>query len=156
MDAPRRRAHPWTMLLRTGYTLLEIAIVLTIAAIILLLAVPTLARGRDALAVRSARSDLANAVALARSTAIVAGGAQVIINAPAATVTVQTASGAVTRDTLFLRTMYGVTVESDGAVPTVLRFDALGIGRLANATVRVRRGGQMAALTVSSYGRVKL
>jgi prepilin-type N-terminal cleavage/methylation domain-containing protein len=141
---------------REGFTLLELTIVLTIATIILLIAVPSLARGRDTLAVRSARAELASAIAVARSTAIVNGGAQVIIDTAIGVVTVATPDGVGIGAAIPLRTLYGVSVQSDRGVRVALRFDALGIGRLTNVSLRVSRGSQMALLTVSAYGRVRL
>lgn len=35
-----------------------------------------------------------------------------------------------------------------------LRFDALGIGRIASQTIRLSRGDEDAVLVVSSYGRL--
>jgi hypothetical protein len=40
-------------------------------------------------------------------------------------------------------------------VPLLLRYDALGIGRLANATIVVRRGAAQSTFVVSAYGRVR-
>jgi len=37
----------------------------------------------------------------------------------------------------------------------VLRFDALGVGRMTSRTFRVRRGSAEAGLTVATYGRVR-
>jgi hypothetical protein len=37
-----------------------------------------------------------------------------------------------------------------------VHYDGLGIGRLANASIRVRRGDVAAGLTISAYGRVRL
>ena len=50
-----------------------------------------------------------------------------------------------------------VTVSSPGfAGDTIaIRYDAIGIGRIANRTLRFERGHAVAGLTVSAYGRVR-
>jgi len=139
-----------------GYTLLEIILVLTLLSLAALMAVPSFVRGRDTLAVRSARADIASAIAIARSAAILNGGSRVTIDADSARVTVHTSAGDTVRNTTGLRALYGVNLQSDRGSPVVLHFDALGIGRVNNVTLRVTRGSQIAQLIISSYGRVRL
>jgi hypothetical protein len=59
------------------------------------------------------------------------------------------------RETLHLGAGFGVQLVIDHATTSTVRldFDALGLGRLANRTFRVRRGRHEARLTLSSYGR---
>jgi hypothetical protein len=50
---------------------------------------------------------------------------------------------------------FGVSLGLSGARSEVeLRYDTLGLGRMASQTVVVRRGRAVTALTVSAYGRV--
>jgi prepilin-type N-terminal cleavage/methylation domain-containing protein len=155
MDAPRSRVHRRGMSNRTGFTLLEVALVLLILATLLLGVVPSYHRALDAAAVRGARSELVSAFAVTRATAIRSGGAAIIIDTAAGDVWLETAGGMRLSGSFPLAARYGVTVESDRASPLVLRYDALGIGRLTNAAIRVQRGSARASLTVSAYGRVR-
>ena len=139
-----------------GYTLTELTLVLLLLSLIAALAFPTLLHARHVIAVNAARRELAASIAVARSTAIVAGGASVVIDLMTGEVRVETATGATIGEPRLLRASHGVALTADRASPVVLRFDALGIGRLTNATVHVLRGGVRASLTVSAYGRVRL
>ena len=52
---------------------------------------------------------------------------------------------------------YGVRVRVEGssAPSVVLRFDGIGIGRVASRTIALDRGRIRAGITVSSYGRAR-
>lgn len=155
MDAPRFRVHHGAMTTRAGFSLLEVALVLLIAALLAAISVPTLSRGRDALAVHAARTELASAFAVARFTAIRSGGAALVIDAAAGDVWIETAGGVRLQPGYPLAARYGVTLRTDRPTPAVLRYDALGIGRIANASIHVERRRASATLTISSYGRVR-
>jgi prepilin-type N-terminal cleavage/methylation domain-containing protein len=139
---------------RAGFSIVELALVLLILGIIAGIAVPASARARDRVAVGSARAELAAAVATARSMAIVAGGATLVIDGPGAVAWIETAArrSPAHHD---VGARYGVTLQTARDQPVSLRFDALGIGRMTATTVRVRRGGSEASLVVSAYGRVR-
>lgn len=155
MDAPRFRVHHGAMTTRTGFSLIEVALVLLIAALLAAVSIPSLSRGRDALAVRAARVELASAFAVARFTAIRAGGAALVIDTAAGDVWIETAAGVRLQPGYPLAARYGVSLRTDRPAPVMLRYDALGIGRIANATIRVERRRASATLTISSYGRVR-
>jgi prepilin-type N-terminal cleavage/methylation domain-containing protein len=139
---------------RAGFSIVELALALLILGIMAGIAVPATARARDRIAVGSARTELAAAVAVARSMAIVAGGATLVIDGPGAVAWIETAAQRVTsRHEVGAR--YGVTLETVRDQPVSLRFDGLGIGRMTATTVRIRRGASEAALVVSAYGRVR-
>lgn len=140
---------------RHGFTLLELAIILALLATLFAAAAPAFARGRDVLAVRAARADLAAAVAAARSYAILTGGAQLIIE-PAGLLSIERTAGGTLSDPIDLAARYGVRLDTPGGTPVLLRYDALGIGRMTNATMHIRRGDLSAAVVISSYGRVRL
>ncbi len=47
-------------------------------------------------------------------------------------------------------------VRADAGRPSLrLRYDGLGIGRIANSTIRLQRGTAEAGLSISAYGRVR-
>jgi type II secretory pathway pseudopilin PulG len=140
---------------RPAHTLLELTLVLLILGILLTLSLPPLVRGRDALAVRAARNELAGAIAIARGAAVRHGGAAFILDVDSGTGWIETARGERLADVFETGARYGVRISCDRMPPVAIRFDALGIGRLANAVFRVRRARAEATLTVSAYGRVR-
>ena len=140
---------------RSGYTLLELAVVLTTCSIILALATPSLVHARRVFAVRSAAAELAGLAALTRSAAILSGGATLVIELGSGIARIESHDGRPLSDPHPIASRHDVTVEADRVSPIRIRYDALGIGRLAAATVRVRRGDVAATLTISSYGRIR-
>jgi Tfp pilus assembly protein FimT len=140
---------------RSAHTLVELALVLMVLGILAGLFVPPLSRARDELAVRAARNEVAAAIAVTRATAISSGGATFVLDTESGTGWIETTGGHRVSDGFALASRYGVSVSSDRTPPVALRFDALGIGRLANAVIRVRRARAEATLTVSAYGRVR-
>ena len=143
------------MIDRDGFTLIELAWVLVLGAFLLSLATPAFLRGRDALAVRAARDHLIQSVALARALAPALGGSELLLEPGAGRVRVRS-SGRVHEDHS-LASLYGVRLSVQGTTqPLVsLRFDGLGIGRMANRTIALERGGSRAGVTLSMYGRAR-
>lgn len=139
-----------------GFTLVELAIALVVLGILIGAAAVRFARMLDRYAVRAARDALAAGIAHARAAAIASGGAELVVDLRAARydIRVGEAPSAVPVD---LRAQYGVTLATDGqsADSVVLRFDALGVGRMTSRTFRVHRGRAEAGLTVAAYGRVR-
>ena len=152
MALPRDASHPGGM--RHGYTLVELIVVMAILAMLLGIVLPATARWRHAAAVRAARDELAAGLAWTRIAAASHGGASLVLDPPTGRFWTRTADG---RDSelVDLKARYGVRVDSGSEDPVVFPYDALGIGRLANRTVYVRRGDATAGLTVSSYGRYR-
>jgi type II secretory pathway pseudopilin PulG len=140
---------------RHGFTLLELAIILAIAASCLTVAAPALIHGRAILAVRAARADVAAAIATTRGLAVLAGGARLVIT-PAGTLSIERADGLAMAATVDLAGRYGVSVVTPAMNPLTLHYDPLGIGRMTSATVRLERGGVTADIVISAYGRVRL
>jgi hypothetical protein len=87
--------------------------------------------------------------------AVAHGSAKVVLDGAAGLVRVQAPAGAAGADDLSLTSLFHVECELDGhpAARVSLNFDALGIGRFANHTLRCHRNGAEARLTLSSYGR---
>ena len=154
MSSPRHRIHlPGTMT-RHGHSLLELTLVLVIVAILTGLAAAPLGHARDVLAVRAARAEVVSLAAVARSTAIMTGGAALMVDVGGGRVWIETASGARVGDVQHVGSRHGVLLQA--ARPTLsVRYDGLGIGRLGNAVLRVRRGVVTGTVTVSAYGRVR-
>jgi Tfp pilus assembly protein FimT len=143
--------------MRNGTTLLELALALCILGILLGAAAAPLDRGLDALATRAARDELAAAMRTTRVTARARGGATLVLDPGAATFTLRTAAGDTLRGPVDLAARHGVSMAVSGAGRAVtVAYDGLGIGRMANRSVRLRRGGAEAGLTISAYGRVRV
>jgi prepilin-type N-terminal cleavage/methylation domain-containing protein len=140
---------------RAGFTLLELALTLLVAGIIAGTALPALAHARDALAVRAARAELAAAFAITRVTAVRAGGAVLVLDTVSGTAWMERPGGGRFPTSFPLAERYGVTLSTDRTPPAAFRYDALGIGRLANGVIRLERRRVRATLTISAYGRVR-
>ncbi|MGH7551692.1 MAG: pilus assembly FimT family protein [Longimicrobiales bacterium] len=141
--------------MRKGSTLPELLITLLILSVIAAIGAIALRRGLEVYAARAARDSMAAAVGKARSLALASGAARLVVDPGAASVWVEAPPGMRAGDALRLGDVFGVTVEADqhtGGV-VVLEFDALGLGRVASRTFRLRRGSTEARLTLSSYGR---
>lgn len=140
---------------RIGYTLIELLLVLLVLAILLSLAVPPFARWRDAAAANAARDELAARLAWTRIAAASRGGAQLVLEIPAGRYRVDVADGS-HAPTDHLGARYGVTVQTAGNPDSVvMRFDALGIGRMTGRSLQIRRGSAVAGLTITPFGRYR-
>jgi prepilin-type N-terminal cleavage/methylation domain-containing protein len=138
-----------------GFTLVELLIVLAVLGVLMGMSMPQLGRWRDAVATTSARDELAARLARTRVTAATNGGAALILDVRTGRYRVDLGDGtsAVEGD---LAERYGVAVESPGVQDSlVLRYDALGIGRMTGRTILLRRGTAVAGLVVSPYGRFR-
>lgn len=139
-------------MLRRGFSLLELTVVMMIAGVVLALAVPRLAHMRDAASVRSAVGELAELFSLARQEAI-ARRAPVTVGIDPARGDVELRAGGVPLVRRSLAASYGVSVGTnrDSTV-----YDPRGIGfGLANVTILVRRGAVVDTLRMSRLGRVR-
>jgi Tfp pilus assembly protein FimT len=137
------------MTTRPGTTLLELILGLLILAILLGGAAVPLTGLRDRLAVTGACQRFTASLALARAAALMHGGAVLVIDPEAwewrvVPTPYSPHSGQVR--------VPDVAIEVGGQEP-VIRFDHIGIGRLANRTITFTRGRAQARLTLSIYGR---
>lgn len=140
---------------RPGYTLIELTFVLLIMALLASVAAPPVLHARDVLAVRAARSELVSTIATARSAAVLAGGATLLIEVPEGRLRIEAPDGTVLAGRRDLSARYGIRLESSRGPQVSIHFDALGIGRLASASFSIQRGTVSGAVTVSAYGRVR-
>ncbi|MCI0432392.1 MAG: hypothetical protein L0271_01905 [Gemmatimonadetes bacterium] len=139
---------------RRGATLVDLIVSLAIAGILLTIAAPRLGSARDGRAAVAARDVTAGLVAEARTLAVALGSAVVVVDPGASSVALEAPAGTRIGAAHALGEAFGVTLAVDHSAGTVrLDFDALGMGRLANRTLRFRRGAEEARLSLSSYGR---
>jgi Tfp pilus assembly protein FimT len=140
-----------------GFGLAEATLAIVLVAVLASLAAPPMRRLVEGAAARGARDALAAAVARTRVAAIGAGGATLHVRLDDGSFSIRTKGGATVYDGPSLETAYGAVVSADGApAPSVaIAFDGLGIGRVASRTLRFRRGGAEARLTISAYGRLR-
>lgn len=143
---------------RRGHTLTELLIVLALLALAIGVAYPAARGAADAWAVRAARDAVGATLAGARAAALTQRGAEVLLVPADGTVSTRTGMDAAPpRPRLDLAGDWRVVLTSPGfAGDTIaIRYDAIGVGRLANRTLRFERGRAVAGLTVSAYGRVR-
>ncbi len=138
----------------TGYTLIELLLALILLGVILATAFPPAMRWRDRAAVLGARDELAAALSRTRVIAVSAAGATLVLEPASGRIRTRTDAGRVTHSAEVGR-RYDVRLEAGDADSVTFRYDALGIGRLANRTIRIRRRDAEAGLTVSAYGRFR-
>jgi prepilin-type N-terminal cleavage/methylation domain-containing protein len=144
----------------SGFTLLEMLVVLAVLAALLAIAAPAGRAAADALATAGARDVVAAALSRARIEAGGHRGAFLTLDLATGEGSVREgrpgAPGAVLARLDVVRD-FGVRVDSRGVGEgtVAIAFDAYGIGRVASRSLTFRRGRGTAVLTVSSYGRVR-
>lgn len=141
---------------RSAFTLIELTLVLAILAALAAVATPLLGHGRRVLSVHNAATELAGLIALTRATAIATGGATLVIDLGTGTAAIESAAGLRSGDPQPIAPRHGVTLAADRTSPLRIRYDALGIGRLAATTIRIASDDVRATVIISSYGRVRL
>lgn len=140
----------------SGRTLIELAAFLGIAALIFALGTARITSLIDRSAVSLAVEEGAVGLRATRRQAVSSGvGASWILDVARARAGV--ASGGDTAWGGLPGASFSVQVQAEGAtggVPVEVRFDALGIGRVASRTLTFRRGRAEQRLTISSLGRI--
>lgn len=139
---------------RPGYSLIELIFVLMLSALLLGIAVAPIRHARNVLSVRAARSDIASLLAVTRSTAIMTGGAVLVVDVAGGAAWMEQGAGVRIGDVQHIAERHGVRLSASSGLLNI-RYDALGIGRMSNATLRVNRGSVTGTLTISAYGRVR-
>lgn len=143
-----------TMKANNGYSLIELTFVLMLSTLLLGLAAAPIGHARDVMSVRAARGDLASLLALTRATAVMTGGATLVVDIDAGSAWIEQAPGIRVGDVQHIAERHNVQLGA-GSPLLSIRYDALGIGRMSNATLRVKRGSITGTLTISAYGRVR-
>ncbi len=137
-----------------GVTLLELVFVLVLTGLAVSLMAPAARRSADRFAVLGAREALAGRVATARSHALARGGAVLVLDEPTGTTWIE--SEGLVWDSSRVEGVLPVELRLPGARSRAgLRFDALGIGRVASQSVEFTRNRAAAALVISAYGGVR-
>jgi hypothetical protein len=136
-----------------GYTLLETVTVLVLLGTITAALTPAFRHYGDTAAVVAARESVVGLITRARVAATGAGGSTVHLRATPSIAWLSV--GGVDVEAERLEHELGVVVDLGGRDEVVLSFDALGIGRVASATLRFKRGRSERTLVVAAYGRVR-
>lgn len=137
---------------RRAFTLLELTIVLTIAGVVMAIALPHFASLRDSSAARAASTDLGAMFSSARQMAITRRTTVAVVFDTLRGMVQLRADGHTLQRRAF-RAIYGVALGAnrDSAV-----YDPRGLGYGAsNLTVTVRRGTFVDTLTISRLGRTR-
>jgi prepilin-type N-terminal cleavage/methylation domain-containing protein len=141
----------------SGVTLLELLTALTIIAILLSAALPSLHHAIDVSSVRAARDAVLGAAARARALAVARGEAQVLVDEAGSLIAITTQNGSQRVVTFDLNQRYGVSLDITNSARTsaLIEYDVLGLGRFAGLTVRLQRRSAVGGVTFSAYGRAR-
>jgi len=140
--------------MRQGYTLVEMAIVLGIAGLVMSLTAPRIGDLMDRLAVERAASRVTTGLAVARSRAVLeTTRARLTLGSDSLRVDIW-------QDEAWAPVARWPGPESDGvtfsASNPVVTFDALGLAwGLSNTTIQLSRRSHTATITASRLGRIK-
>lgn len=137
-----------------GHTLIELLLVLVLMGVSAAAMTPAAREYRDRAAVTAAREAVVGLLVEARMGAMERGrGVVRIVTDPWRAAAV---AGDSTVRAVDLSAEYGVDLSLAGSPDTVeIRYDALGLGRVASRTLVFERGDQVASLVVSAFGRVR-
>ena len=138
--------------MKSGFTIIELCVVLVLMGIGASVLLPQARRQRDRMAVLAAREATVGHIARTRREARLSGGASLAVRGSGGVLWIE--SGGVSRDTLEIEEDFGVDMEVAAATATI-PFDALGVGRVASRSFVFTRGDARAGLVVSAYGRVR-
>jgi hypothetical protein len=144
--------------MRDGHSLPELVVVLLLATLLVPPGIGVLLALRDRGAVVAVREETAALLVRARAEARVRGGAAVVVLTEPLRLRLVAGEDTLQRSDPG-RELGVERVGPDGPSdaplpPVVITYDALGIGRMASATLRFRRGRAVSTLVVSSLGRV--
>lgn len=138
---------------RTGFTVLEVIIVLALIGVGSALSFPMGRRALDAWAVRTVRDAGISAIHRARVEARRRGGVTLEFRADSGRAELRAGDSLLWRWTDPADAGVELVLARDRQVD-VLEFDARGLGRVTSRTLRFTRGEASRALVVSSRGRV--
>jgi Tfp pilus assembly protein FimT len=133
-------------------TAIELAITLSVIALVLGLVIPSAARFRDGIAVRNASAEAVAAFAVARQSAIVRGArAQLSIDDPPGHIMVSVGGESLMRRDL--EGSYGITLTT---TRDSTAYSPLGLGHgVANLRMVIEKGRVAETIFVSREGRVR-
>lgn len=135
---------------RTGATLYELLIALSLIGVLLSIAFPNMRSSLDALNARAAREAAFALFSRARVMALQQGGANIMIDARGDRIRISTGQ------TSYEQFFRDADLVIEGREDTVtLRYDAHGLGRMMSRTVTFKARSKTAGLTISSFGRVR-
>jgi type II secretory pathway pseudopilin PulG len=139
-----------------GHSLPELAVALLLAALLLPAGVAGLRAAADRVAVASVREEVAALLVQTRAEARMRGGASLLIGADPLTLHLIAGSDTLhAADPQHRTGVYRLPPPGSEALrPLRIEYDALGVGRVASATVRLGRGRARGVLTISALGRV--
>lgn len=139
---------------RSGFTLIEMMVVVALMAIMMTVAAPRIRSIRDRSNLRAARDEVATAFALARSAAV-QKGIVATLTARGDSVSVTLSSGQLVLAPRALDELYGASLRPVAADQTV-QFDSRGfaINRPAQTQYVLSVGGASASVCVSKLGLV--
>lgn len=141
-----------------GHTIIELSVMLSLAALTAASVAPAARGYRDRAAVIAAREAVVGLLAEARAAAMERGAGAVRLEGGPwrAWSLVRGAAGDSILREVSLAGDLGVEVELPGGRASAeIAYGPLGLGRFANETLRFRRGRTTSGLVVSSYGRVR-
>ncbi|HEV2750318.1 MAG TPA: GspH/FimT family pseudopilin [Gemmatimonadales bacterium] len=140
--------------MRRGITLVELAVVVAIVAIVTAITLPRLGGLLDWMAVNAAAQEISTAMAVARSSAIMQGTrSRAVIAADTLRIDRWLGDSWGSLERWPGPNAHGVTLEVSN--PEIV-FDPIGLGwGVSNTKVVVRRGGRSEMITVSRLGRIK-
>lgn len=139
--------------MRTAHTLPELALTVTLLALVAAIAVPPFAEAAARWRLRAATADVVNALVLAREAALARGTtAAFIVDAVHGEVRVTCGGDTIARRAV--AALHGVTLAATG---DSVRFapDGLATG-VSNTTVLIARGTRIDSVVVSRLGRVRV
>ena len=144
--------------MRSGFTLLELLIVIVMIGLMSAFAYPRLQGSTTGISVRSARQQTAEMLVIARAAAVQNGSEARFIRAGNVVRVLVDSNGTyVTLSVRDLYTEHGVTVAVGGAAPRdTVRFDprGLAIGLTGAATIRFTNSTAKDSICVSKLGKV--
>lgn len=132
---------------------MEVMAVLAIVAVATGLGAPSVRSLADTASVINARERIAAGVTHARYRAIASGGATLRVRGEPPSALLEVGDSVV--ELLGPEHFDGVSMNLGRRTEVTLRFDRLGLGRMASTTIRLQRGDVRRTLTLSAYGRVR-
>lgn len=139
-------------MVRTAYTLVELALILTLIGVVVAVVTPSIAHQITYWKVKAAVADVVNALVLAREAALARGVPAVFVVSPARGTIAVTCGG----DTLAFRTpaeTHGVTLTASN---DTVRYAPNGLASgVSNLTLIIARGERVDSVVVSRLGRVR-